>query len=370
MTTKLLYFASDYKIGLSNSLFCHVQSLNKIFKHDLICIAGENEQFDKLFIKYTTNNIKLIRVNGLDAHSNFIKLTNEVVNIINVNKINLVHVHNNWQLAIISYIKFVKRKNIKIAYTIHGYRHNSNFKSFIAKRIIGFSLFLFADIVFAATSQVKKAIPFISKKTYISYLGVDEELYNISKSKKYTDNLRISVVGEFRLGKNQKLIINSLNEYAEKSNDFNFTLNFAGTGHLFHIIKKFASTKRISGNIKFLGHLNRDNIKKLYQNTDIVIIASNFETFGFCIAEPFVAGIPIITRNTGIAQDIIKHGVNGLVYEKDKELTPLLLKYLRSHNRLIQLANNLPELKKDLFWDNININYVKYMLGLNNPKSI
>jgi glycosyltransferase involved in cell wall biosynthesis len=359
MTSKLLYFSSDYKIGLSFTLSDQAKSLNKIFKHDLICVGGEKEQVDKLDCKYLENDIKLIRVEGMDEHAKFIKLSKEIEKIINENNIGFVHVQNNWQLAIISYIKFIKRTNIKIAYSIHGYRHNSSFKSFFAKRIIGFSLFLCADFVFAASTQLKKAIPFISKKTHLYYLGVDEELFNIHPPKNYTDHLRISVVGEFRQGKNQKLIIDSLDEYALKSNDHNFTLNFAGTGELFHEIKTHALTKSISKNINFLGQLNREEIKELYQNTEIVIVATNIETFGFCIAEPFVAGIPIISRNTGVAQDIIKHGVSGFVFEKDNELISLLLKHLRDNEKLSKIANNLLDLKNDLFWDNINKDYKK-----------
>jgi glycosyltransferase involved in cell wall biosynthesis len=363
MKSKILYFASDFKIGLSFTLFEQARSLNKIFKQDFFCVAGEKEQVLNLQRKYFETNIELIRVKGLDEHAKFIKLSKEIEKIINENNIGIVHVQNNWQLAIISYIKFIKRKNIKIAYTIHGYRHNSSFKSFFAKRIIGFSLFLFADIVFAASTQLKKAIPFISKKTHLYYLGVEEELFNINSPRKFTDHLRISVVGEFRQGKNQKLIVDSFNEYAEKSNDHNFTLNFAGTGELFHDIKNYALKKSISKNINFLGQLNREEIKDLYQNTEIVIVATNIETFGFCIAEPFVAGIPIISRNTGVAQDIIKHGESGFVFEKDNELISLLLNHLRDYDKLSEIANNLSQLKNDLFWDNINKNYKK-ILGI------
>jgi glycosyltransferase involved in cell wall biosynthesis len=359
MQNRILFFASDYKIGLSFTLASQAKSLSKLFRKDLICVAGEKSQFDKLDVKYLEYKIELIRVNGLDEHTKFIRLTNEIEKIIEEQNISVVHVHNNWQLAIVSYIKYIKKYNIKIAYSIHGYRHNSLIKSFFAKTVIGFSLFLFADKVFAACSQLKKAIPFISKKTHLYYLGVEEELFGIQSQNEDTSHLRISVVGEFRNGKNQKLIIDSFDEYARKSNDFNFTLNFAGIGKLLDKNKEHALKSYISKNINFLGQLGRNEIFELYKKTDIVIVASNVETFGYCIAEPIVVGIPTISRNTGIAIDIIKHGSNGFVFDKDYELTSLLLKYLRDNDKLREIQNNLKELKQVLRWDYINKDYKK-----------
>ncbi len=314
--------------------------------------------------KYVDNKIALIRVQGLDDHANFRKRAKEIEKIIKVKNIDLVHVHNNWQLAIVSYIKFVKRNKIKIVYSIHGYRHNHSFKSFFARRIIGLSLFFFADVVFAASSQLKNAIPFISKKVHLYYLGVEQEIINIDVQRIFINHLRISVIGEFRYGKNQKLIIDSLNVYAEKSKDFNFTLNLAGTGDLFDEIKEYAQTINISKNINFLGQLNRENIIDLYKNTEIVIVATNIETFGLCIAEPFVAGIPVISRNTGVAQDIIINEKSGFIFERDDELIPLLLKYLRDDRKLTEIASNLTELKDIFNWDKINMNY-RRIVGIN-----
>jgi glycosyltransferase involved in cell wall biosynthesis len=364
MNSKILYFASDFKIGISFTLCDQAISLKKIFQKNLICVGGEKEQIANLVNRYDENNIELIRVNGLDEHARFINLTKYIVKIIKEKDIDLVHVQNNWQLAIVSYIKFIKRRKIKIAYSIHGYRHNNSFKSFFAKRIIGFSLFLFADVVFAASTQLKNAIPFISRKVHLYYLGVEEEIINIDVPKTFTNHLRISVIGEFRHGKNQKLIIDSLNMYAEKSKDFNFTLNLAGTGDLFDEIKEYAQTINISKNINFLGQLNREKIIDLYKNTEIVIVATNIETFGLCIAEPFVAGIPVISRNTGVAQDIIINEKSGFIFERDDELIPLLLKYLRDDRKLTEIASNLTELKDIFNWDKINMNY-RRIVGIN-----
>lgn len=354
---KILFFSSDYKIGLSFTLSDQAKSLNKLFSSNLICVAGKNEQVENLKQKYIDNNINLKRIEGLDDHHNFLVLCKEIKEIIEQESITVVHVHNNWQLAIVSYIKLLKFKKIRIVYSIHGYRHNHSFKSIFARRIIGLALYLFADVVLAGSSELKNAIPFISKKCHLFYQGVDEKIASINQKKDFTGPINITFVGQFRHGKKQNVIINSLECYAEQTKDYNFTLNFAGQGDMFEEMKSLASSKSINNNIKFLGQLNRQEIVDLYKKTDIAVVATNHETFGFCIAEPFVAGIPVFSRSTGIAKDIINHGKNGFVFKKDSELSDLLVIYLRDYDNLKNIVKNLQEEKNILLWDVINKKY-------------
>jgi glycosyltransferase involved in cell wall biosynthesis len=359
MENTILFLASDYNIGLSFTLADQAKSLAKFLGPNLICLSGEGEQVKGLSHEYEKNNIDLRRINGLDEHKNFLKLCNCINKIINNENILIVHVHNNWQLALFSYIKYVKRQKIKIIYTIHGYRHNSVFRAFIAKHIIGFGLYLFADVVLASSTQLKRAIPFISRKCILLYQGVDPRIAEISRDKNFGDSLQITVVGQFRVGKNQKLILEALNEYSKKTQDLNFVLNFAGSGPLLDSVKFHASKMAIAKNVIFHGQLNREDIIKLYESTDVSIIATNNETFGFCIVEPFVAEIPIFSRCTGIALDIVNHGKNGFVFDKDEELVYLLLEYLRNTNVLDKISEELKNQKDKFYWDTINLRYLR-----------
>jgi glycosyltransferase involved in cell wall biosynthesis len=359
MTSKLLYFASDYKIGLSFTLADQAKSLNKIFGDKFICIAGENEQVKGLESQYLNNDISILRIKGLDKHENFFSLCYEINKILVDNEIEIVHVHNNWQLALSAYVRLRYRKKIKIIYSIHGYRHNHRIKSIFAKRIIGLALLFLADIIFAGSSELKNAIPFIRRKCYLLFQGVDEQIVNLTSKSTFDGKLKIAIVGQFRHGKNQDVIINAFSEYAQKTNDFNFTLHFAGTGEKLKEIKLIAQKSIIASNIKFLGQLNRSEIYKLYEEMDIAVVATNFETFGFCIAEPFVAEIPLFSRNTGIAKDIIVHGENGFVFQRDEELVSLLIQYLRDVSQLKRISNRLKTDKHKLLWDNIMPQYLE-----------
>lgn len=358
---KILFLASDFNIGLSFTLADQAKSLFNIFGKNLICLSGEKEQVKDLSLEYLKNNIDLRIIKGLDKHRNFLNLCEQIHRLIKKEKITIVHTHNNWQIALFACIKYFKKNNVRIIYTIHGYRHNNWVKAFFARHIIGFGLYMFADVVLAGSTQLKQAVPFISKKCFLLFQGVNSQIAEISREKDFCGVLQITVVGQFRVGKNQKLILEALDEYSRITKDLDFVLNFAGIGPLMTNIKSYVKELSISNNVVFHGQLNREEIIKLYEKTDISIIATNNETFGFCIAEPIVSEIPTFSRNTGIARDIIRHGENGFVFENDGDLIGLLLNYLRNEELLKQISETLKKEKNRLLWDTINSNYLKIL---------
>ena len=68
---------------------------------------------------------------------------------------------------------------------------------------------------------------------------------------------------------------------------------------------------------------------ELERKCNIAVIPTNSETYGLCIVEPFVLGKCILTRNVGVASDIIKESENGLYFENHIDLAQKLIFYLR-----------------------------------------
>ena len=136
---KLLFFASDYKIGLSGLLTDQLISIHKA-DVDVFAVAGENQCEDEDELRIIQKGIKIVRIKGLDSHEDFGRLVGTIRHIVLLNDIDIIHVQNNWQLAIAAFVKLFCRFNryIEIAYTLHGFRHNSTVKSFFAKIIIIF----------------------------------------------------------------------------------------------------------------------------------------------------------------------------------------------------------------------------------------
>lgn len=163
----LLFFGSDYKVGLTQALTEQLVELNKEATIDLTCVSSENEMESGLHQKLDEAGVKKVIVPGLDVHDRFKELAKKLQGIIDTYGITHVNVHNNWQLALISYVKYRKLipRKFKIIYTIHGYRHNSFAKSIIAIGVIGLALMLLADRVISMSSYVSKKFWFVGWKT-------------------------------------------------------------------------------------------------------------------------------------------------------------------------------------------------------------
>lgn len=80
-------------------------------------------------------------------------------------------------------------------------------------------------------------------------------------------------------------------------------------------------------NIKILGHI--DNMYSLYESIDIVVLPSWREGLSRTLVESAAMQIPIITSNVSGCNDVINHGINGiLIPPKDEKALSLGIKLL------------------------------------------
>lgn len=96
---------------------------------------------------------------------------------------------------------------------------------------------------------------------------------------------------------------------------------------------------------------------QLYLKCNIGIVASNSETFGQCIVEPFVLGRCVVSTHVGIADDILVNGENGYFFSSEDELIEIFGR-LYSNIDLINRAGCLNFSKRNMFsWKNITKQY-------------
>lgn len=363
--SKLLFFASDFKIGLSALL---TDELIAFYQYgiDIVAIAGENEQEPGLTEKVKSENIPLTRIVGLDCHANFRILAKAIREIIIKNDIHIVHVQNNWQLILIAYVKYklLFRHKVRVIYTLHGFRNNSLWKSYIAQVVIGFALLLFADRVICMCSYLKRKFRLLSYKIELLPLGVPASFFTEELQSLPQNGLQMIFPAQFRHGKNQDVIIRAFAKHIKQTNDGVSRLILPGAGDLLNEMKRLAENLGVSNRVEFPGLLSKEDIRQLYLKSNIGIVSSNSETFGQSIVEPFVLGRCVISRPVGIANDIIQNGVNGYIYNHEKELTEIFDNLYAHQDKISQMGiNNFR--KRDLFrWNNISREYKNRLLAL------
>ena len=65
-----------------------------------------------------------------------------------------------------------------------------------------------------------------------------------------------------------------------------------------------AIQKRLPSGVTYAGNLNREEIRKMYQNSDWLVHPSNFEGFSLSILEALGAGLPVVASTATGAADL------------------------------------------------------------------
>ncbi len=95
-------------------------------------------------------------------------------------------------------------------------------------------------------------------------------------------------------------------------------LLIAGTGNYESVLRGLAHS---TDNVRFLGHLSRQQLQQLYRGALAVIVPSIcYEAAPLVTLEAFGQGAPVIVRNLGGMPEIVNESGGGVVYNTEKEL--------------------------------------------------
>lgn len=88
---------------------------------------------------------------------------------------------------------------------------------------------------------------------------------------------------------------------------------FAGNGEIDNA-KRIAKTCGISQQTEFLGWVKEEKKEEVFQKASIYCLASDGEGFPMGVLDAWAYGIPCVVTPVGGIPDIVKDGVNGLIY--------------------------------------------------------
>ena len=94
----------------------------------------------------------------------------------------------------------------------------------------------------------------------------------------------------------------------------------------------------ITNSVIFAGEQPWAEIGKYYQLGDAFVSASTTETQGLTFVEAMAAKVPVVAKYDKNLEDMIQDQVNGLVFDKDEELSTLLVEVLTNEIKTKQLV--------------------------------
>lgn len=192
---------------------------------------------------------------------------------------------------------------------------------------------------------------------YQSRTGVDVKfmpplipflLSDLSKSdarKKFDIDNQASVilqVGSLKKLKHPETIIQALAELSgNKGISPNTMLLFAGDGPQRPELEEMVENLGISNQVRFLGNIDRQEIKDVYKLADYYVIASDFEGTPLSMLEAMANNIPVFASNAPGINTVIEHNNNGLLFTigNGKELATQLKKVVNSTDLAIGLTS-------------------------------
>jgi len=361
----LIHVGSSYQMGLTSQETNLAIAYKLNTKINFIALSGEKEQFIGLSSLLIKNNITHVIIPGFDEHRNFIRLIKSLIKVIRLFNPNIVTLNTNWQLVLFGVTRFFIKNKFKIIYTIHGYRHNHSIKSKIAIILISTLLHIFADLINAPSTFVKNKFPTLKRKLISIPLGEDDIFFEKSKAPNFSKPYKFCYPAVFRQGKNQLELIQAFARFIQITENLDSQLYLPGEGSLLGKAKQYAVEMGIEDRVIFPGQLDRNQMLELYLKCQFSIVCSNVETFGHCIAEPLILQRVLITRDVGIAIDVVKDNVNGLVFDTFEDLVTCLVKIdSMPKEDLMRISASASSLASIFNWKNIAIQHVEKMFRL------
>jgi len=141
--------------------------------------------------------------------------------------------------------------------------------------------------------------------------GVDETFF----SPKHNENNEINVLYAGRLDQKKGLLelVQSAREICSTYENVNFKI--AGDGPFLSKLLNYINKNDLSERVLLYGHVDRNALRRLYQNSSIFLLPSYYEGLPNVILEAMSCGLPIIATDVGGISEVVHEGDNGFLIQ-------------------------------------------------------
>ena len=124
-------------------------------------------------------------------------------------------------------------------------------------------------------------------------------------------------------------------------------------------INKKSKKKKLD--VKIIGHIDNNKLRYWYSSCDIFIMPSKTETLGFVTLEAIACQAPVCAFNEGGNIDIIKHEINGYLYNNKNELKKYInLIYNNEQIRNTIISNGINDIKNKTIDNSVQGLFLQY----------
>lgn len=152
--------------------------------------------------------------------------------------------------------------------------------------------------------------------------------FNISDEPDYL----VSFAGKLTHFKGVDVLLKAAKIYSEAIDGQVLTL-IAGNGELYEELNKMKMQLKLD-DVKFLGHVNQDQLVDLYNIADVSTVPSRTEPFGLVAIEALACGTPVVGTNQGGLPDFLIKEVGTLVpVDDDLALADAIIDEIKNQDK-------------------------------------
>lgn len=231
-------------------------------------------------------------------------------------------------------------------------------KNRLNKIIIKFVL-LRAKKICVTSTVLKKEIALYSKKQiYTIPFGVNLNLFYSNNSNEPNNSFTFGCVKNLEPIYNIDKTILAFNLLQKKYSNKNLKLKIIGDGSQKQELIELINYYRLNDNVDLIGSVEHDKIPNHLNTLDVLVNASEIESFGVSVAEAMACKIPVVVSNLDGFKDLIPDENVGLITRSTSpyDISVAMEKYLTNNELRTTLSGNAFQRISEKFSWNKNLN--------------
>lgn len=234
--------------------------------------------------------------------------------LIDEEEVDVVHLHWTKDLPLAVTAKLLSRRKPKVIQSRH--MTMTRFKDDVYHRF----LYRNVDMMLAVTQQVKSQIErfvpdAIRPRTEVLYIGAEqpelisaEERRDRREALGLGDTFTVGIVGRIEPQKGQHLVLEAVEKLCEEGCEAKALIvgHAMDEGYLQKLQERYRDRAVFTGFTR--------EAQMLMQLCDVMVLATENETFGLVLIEAMMCGVCVVASDSGGPLEIIDDGINGLLF--------------------------------------------------------
>lgn len=191
-------------------------------------------------------------------------------------------------------------------------------------------------IIFVSNAVAKAVVGDVPKNGRIIYNGLPLPK-EVKSVKGYSSNLRLGVVGNIDISKQQHLAIEYMTEIIKVFP--NITLHIIGDKECPYkkYLKKIVKERKLENTVVFDGFIS--DVEEIYQKFDVLLMCSRSEAFGRVTIEAMLRDVPVIGYDSGGTSELINNGKTGFKFHSTCDVIKALETIINDKDKITDIIN-------------------------------